>query len=415
MITFEAPAIRAAFSTGLYTKAELARMYNCHPETITNILNRTEDKDVYVRTKHLDNLLIMPYLDYIRWLLKNGNVQATVIYQKLIEMGACISLSTVSRAVKRVKHELDLSAIRYETAPGQQAQADWTDFRGYTATVDGYERPLHAFFLILGHSRMRYVEFVTEMTTSSLIRCIENALNYFGGSPKEILFDNMPQVVNRCLRDGHPHQLERELVPEFTSFADYYGFDIVLARIRRPQEKGKVERFVGYFKDSFIPFLDKKTGHDLDELNDLARKWCDKVNSNVHSTTGEKPIDRLPLEGLRKLPPIPYYEENTIKVQRDGSVYFRGRVYRVDESLAGCTGQVYDLEDTLFAKIDGRSCFLGTRDLPVYIRKRYCRTKQTVHGQKRRTHKASSKASSLEKWLPRLYGDVKLNWRAYNA
>ena len=177
----------------------------------------------------------MPYLDYIRGLLKKGNVQATVIYQKLIEMGAIISLSTVSRAVKRVKHELDLSAIRYETAPGQQAQADWTDFRGYTATLDGYERPLHAFFLILGHSRMRYVEFVTEMTTSSLIRCIENALNYFGGTPKEILFDNMPQVVNRCLREGHPHQLERELVPEFTSFADYYGFDIVLARIRRPQ------------------------------------------------------------------------------------------------------------------------------------------------------------------------------------
>ena len=305
--------------------------------------------------------------------------------------------------------------IRYETAPGQQAQADWTDFRGYTATVDGYERPLHAFFLILGHSRMRYVEFVTEMTTSSLIRCIENALNYFGGTPKEILFDNMPQVVNRCLREGRPHQLERELVPEFTSFADYYGFDIVLARIRRPQEKGKVERFVGYFKESFIPFLDKKTGHDLNELNDLARKWCDRVNANVHSTTGEKPFDRLPLEGLRKLPPIPYYEENTIKVQRDGSVYFRGRVYRVDESLAGCTGQVYDLEDTLFAKIDGRSFFLGTRDLPVYIRKRYSRTKQTVHGQKRRTHRASSKTSSLEKWLPRLYCDVKMNWRACNA
>ena len=176
-----------------------------------------------------------------------------------------------------------------------------------------------------------------------------------------------------------------------------------------------MERFVGYFKDSFIPFLDKKTGHDLNELNDLARKWCNRVNANVHSTTGEKPFDRLPLEGLRKLPPIPYYEENTIKVQRDGSVYFRGRVYRVDESLAGCTGQVYDLEDTLFAKIDGRSFFFGTRDLPVYIRKRYSRTKQTVHGQKRRTHRASSKTSSLEKWLPRLYCDVKMNWRACNA
>lgn len=407
MITFEAPAIRADYKTGLYTNTALAKKYSCHPDTITNVLKRSEDKDVYVRTSNPDNLLIMPYLDFIRELLENGNVQATVIYQKLIGMGACISLSTVSRAVKRVKHELDLSAIRYETTPGQQAQADWTDFRGYTATVDGYERPLHAFFLILGHSRMRYVEFVTEMTTSSLIRCIENALNYFGGTPKEILFDNMPQVVNRCLREGRPHQLERELVPEFTSFADYYGFDIVLARIRRPQEKGKVERFVGYFKESFIPFLDKKTGHDLNELNDLARKWCDRVNANVHSTTGEKPFDRLPLEGLRKLPPIPYYEENTINVQKDGSVYFHGRVYHVDESLAGCSGEVIDLEDTLFAKIDGRSFILGVRDLPVYIRKRYSRTKQTVHGQKRRTYKTGT----LDKWLPKLYENVKAGWR----
>lgn len=407
MITFLAPAIRADYKTGLYTKTALAKKYNCHPDTIANVLKRSEDKDVYVRTSNPDNLLIMPYLDFIRELLENGNVQATVIYQKLIGMGACISLSTVSRAVKRIKHELDLSAIRYETTPGQQAQADWSEFIGYTATVDGCERPLYAFFLILGYSRMRYVEFVTEMKTCTLIRCLENALTYFGGTPKEILFDNMPQVVNRCLREGQPHQLERELVPEFTSFADYYGFDIVLAHIRRPQEKGKVERFVGYFKDSFIPYLDKKTGHDLNELNTLARQWCDKVNSDVHSTTEEKPSARLPQETLRELPAIPYYEENTIHVQKDGSVYFHGRVYHVDESLAGCSGEVIDLEDTLFAKIDGRSFILGVRDLPVYIRKRYSHTKQNIDGQKRRKYKTGT----LDKWLPKLYENVKAGWR----
>ena len=60
MITFEAPAIRADFRAGLYTKAELARKYNCHPETITNRLNRPEDKDVYVRATHLDKLKSFP-------------------------------------------------------------------------------------------------------------------------------------------------------------------------------------------------------------------------------------------------------------------------------------------------------------------------------------------------------------------
>lgn len=411
MITCDAPAIRSDYSTGLYTKVALAKKYNCHPDTISNILKRPEGKDVYVRTSNPSNMLIMPYYEYIKELLKKGDVQATVIHKKLISMGACISLSTVSRAVKCIKHELDLSAIRYETTPGQQAQADWGEFKGYTANVDGYERPLYAFFIILGYSRMRYVEFVTEMKTSTIIHCIENALHYFGGTPKEILFDNMPQIVNRCLREGKPYQLEREFLPEFTSFADYYGFDIVLACIRRPQEKGKVERFVGYFKDSFIPLLDKKSGHSLDQLNILARQWCDKVNSDIHTTTEDKPCDRLPYETLRELPSITYYEENRIVVQRDGSVYFRGRVYHVDESLAGCSGEVTDLEDTLFAKIDSRSFILGIRDLPVYIRKRYSHTNQNI---KRQNHR-KQKTGTLDKWLPKLYENYKVCWRSFNV
>ena len=407
MYTDIAPAVREDFRSGQFTKAELGRKYKCHPETITNILNRPEDRDVYNRTTEPGNLLITPYMEYIRDLLKKANIQATVIYEKLLEKGACMSLSTVLMAVKSIKHELDLSAIRYETTPGQQAQADWTSFKGYTANIDGYERPLYALFLVLGYSRTKYVEFVTEMKTATLIRCIENALNYYGGTPKEILFDNMPQVVNRCLREGPTHILERELVPEFTSFADYYGFDIVLARIRRPQEKGKVERFVKHFKDNFIPQLDKKTGNNLNELNELALKWCNKVNARVHNTTKEKPFDRLPNEGLRELPSIPYYEENRVTIHKDGSVYFRGRVFYVDESLAGCTGEVIDLEDTLFIQVDGRSFFLGVRKLPVYIRKRYSKTKQEVKGQKRK----KKKTGSLEKWMPRLYSEDEINWR----
>ena len=215
----------------------------------------------------------------------------------------------------------------------------------------------------------------------------------------------------RRLREDSSNLLERELVPEFTSFADYYGFDIVLARIRRPQEKVKVKRFVKYFKENFIPQLDKKTGHDLDELNRLALKWCNKVNARVHKTTGEKPIDRLPKEELRELPSIPYYEENKVTIHRDGSVYFRGRVFYVDESLAGCTGEVVDMEDTLFIEIDGKSYFLGIRNLPVYIRKRYSITNQEVKGQKRR----KKKTGSLDKWLPRLYPEKKINWRKISA
>ena len=57
------------------------------------------------------------------------------------------------------------------------------------------------------------------------------------------------------------------------------------------------------------------------------------------------------------------------------------------------------MEDTLFIEIDGKSYFLGIRNLPVYIRKRYSRTNQEVKGQKRR----KKKTGTLDKWLPRLY------------
>jgi len=41
--------------------------------------------------------------------------------------------------------------------------------------------------MILGYSRMRYIEFVTDMTTDTLIRCHINAFRYSGGYPQEIL------------------------------------------------------------------------------------------------------------------------------------------------------------------------------------------------------------------------------------
>lgn len=96
-------------------------------------------------------------------------MQATSLYHQLIRLGACLSLSTVTKAVRQIKYDLDMAAIRYETTPGQQSQADWASFKGFSANIDGVERPIYAFFIILGYSRMRYVEFVTEMTTTVLI------------------------------------------------------------------------------------------------------------------------------------------------------------------------------------------------------------------------------------------------------
>lgn len=179
------------------------------------------------------------------------------------------------------KSELnDKVTVRFETVPGLQAQVDWAHFEDHRIIVNGEEKKLYCFLIVLGYSRMRYVEFVTDMTTTTLIRCHINAFRYFGGYPEEILYDNMKQVVvKRLLR-----QKDSTMNSQFEDFAGFYGFKPMLCRPYRGQTKGKVERTVSFLRDNFM------TGVRYDGLNDLnhqALVWCNKVNAKTHSTTGE--------------------------------------------------------------------------------------------------------------------------------
>lgn len=128
-----------------------------------------------------------------------------------------ISYTSVQEYVKQTKNKLNTKAtVRFETMPGLQGQVDWGFFENYKIIDEyGLEKKLYCFLMILGYSRMRYIEFVTDMTTSTLIRCHLNAFNYFGGYPQEILYDNMKQVVIKRLLK----QSESELNKEFEDFA----------------------------------------------------------------------------------------------------------------------------------------------------------------------------------------------------
>ena len=103
--------------------------------------------------------------------------------------------------------------------------------------------------MILGYSRMRYIEFVTDMSTNTLIRCRQNSFRYFGGYSEEILYDNMKQVVIKRLLKQEDSTLNRQ----FEDFAGFYGFKPILCRPYRGQTKGKAE-YVG--KDVAVVALD---------------------------------------------------------------------------------------------------------------------------------------------------------------
>ena len=96
--------------------------------------------------------------------------------------------SIVKEYVRCKKMDMDEKAtVRFETMPGLQGQMDWAHFEDHAVFEEGKIKKLYCFLLVLGYSRMRYIEFVTDMSTNTMIRCHANAFRYFGGYPEEIL------------------------------------------------------------------------------------------------------------------------------------------------------------------------------------------------------------------------------------
>ncbi|NLA84886.1 MAG: transposase [Clostridiales bacterium] len=76
---------------------------------------------------------------------------------------------------------------------GKQAQMDW----GIVQYIDekGKIHKTPVFVMILGNSRCKYVEFTKRCDIYSLLKCMVNAFEYYGGVPETVLTDRMRTVV----------------------------------------------------------------------------------------------------------------------------------------------------------------------------------------------------------------------------
>lgn len=269
-----------------------------------------------------------PYKPTIDQMVRNGIFNCVVILERLQELGYTGGITIIKDYVKDMRPARSSPAVRrYETSPGKQAQMDW----GITHYVDehGVVHKTPVFIMIMGHSRCKYVEFTKRCDFYSLLKCMVNAFEYFGGAPQVVLTDRMKTVIDGS-EAGKPLWNKR-----FEDFAADMGFVPKVCRPRRPQTKGKVERLVDYVKDNFLP---GRHFTDVDDLNHQAILWCRKVDNKKHGTTGEIPIIALKNEPLAPLPAETIrdkYKWETRKVLRDGFVSFDGAKYGVPWQYSG--------------------------------------------------------------------------------
>jgi transposase len=248
-----------------------------------------------------------PFRDYLQERVRQAHpdwIPSSVLYREICERGYTGKGSILRDYVASLRPVATADpVVRFETAPGDQMQVDWGEFR------QG-RNPLAAFVATLGYSRSAYVEFVTDKTVDTLKRCHVNAFEWFEGVPRRVLYDNMKTVI--LSRHTYGEGLHR-FQPGFLDFAHHYGFLPQVCRPYRAKTKGKVERFIGYLRYSFfVPLLAQVRAAglllDAETANVEVRKWLHGVaNVRCHRTTNAAPQIRWLAEREHLLPLPPAY------------------------------------------------------------------------------------------------------------
>ncbi|MEZ4333439.1 MAG: IS21 family transposase [Myxococcota bacterium] len=169
---------------------------------------------------------------------------------------------------------------RVETPPGAQAQADWGTFP--RLIVGRLETTLHAFHLVLSHSRMEAVVWSERQDELAWLSVHNAALRRLGGVPAVIRVDNTKTAI---VQGAGPRGVVNE---RYAIYARTLRFHVDATRPRAPEEKGKVERRILAHKTGFDPR--RRPWRDLAELQgatDLAveqsarRRRCPITGSSV--------------------------------------------------------------------------------------------------------------------------------------
>jgi len=284
------------------------------------------------------------FKEYLRIRYSETGLSGVRLCEEITAMGFTGSVSAVRRFLQTIEKGgiSPQATVRFETPPGEQSQVDWAEI-GYFLDEDGIKRKIYAFLMVLSYSRMLFLEFVTDISTETLIACHQKAFVYFGGYTRRILYDNMKQV--RLSRD--------EWNPLFQDFLAHYGIVAGTHRPYRARTKGKVERAVLYLRDSFIK------GRKFENRADLQTQsliWQETVaNCRVHATTKQKPCELLKSEQLIPLGQVTEYRlvsKASRKVSADGFVHYGGSRYSVAPQAVGKTVLVEQDEQILRVKSD---------------------------------------------------------------
>jgi transposase len=245
-----------------WTAGTIARQLHVHHSVVRRVLARAglPRTGVTPRPSRID-----PYLPLIRQTLeKFPTLAASRLFAMAYERGYRGSPDHFRHLIALHRPRRPAEAyLRLRSLPGEQAQVDWGHF-GHLQ-IGRARRPLMAFVMVLSHSRQIFLRFFLDARMESFLRGHAGAFTAWGGVPRVLLYDNLKSAVLE--RRGDAIRFH----PDMLAFAGQYRFEPRPVAVARGNEKGRVERAIGYVRSSFFA---ARSFTDLDDLNAQADAWC---------------------------------------------------------------------------------------------------------------------------------------------
>jgi transposase len=262
------------------------------------------------------------------------------IHELLERRGVVVPLRTVQRYVAE---ECGRSRGRGPTVrvadgePGDELQVDFGRLGVIFDPESGRRRMVWALIFTACYSRHCFVWLSFRQTTEAVIDGFEAAWEFFGGVFATVIPDNMAAIVDQA------DALEPRLNQAFVEYAQARGFVVDPARVRRPQDKPRVERVVPFVRGSFFA---GETFVDLADAQRRVEAWCrERAGMRVHGTTQCRPIEVFTVEEQPCLLPAPTAPYDlpiytTAKVHRDHHIEVARAIYSVPGNLIGTRVEV---------------------------------------------------------------------------
>jgi transposase len=241
--------------------------------------------------------------------------------------GSAITVRRYLRQVRPARGRVYQEA-HYELA--QAMQVDWGECG--RVQIGTTTRRVSVFVAVLCYSRLLFIEFTLSQRKAEFYRGLVHALEFFGGSPRAVIVDNLKAaVINGSGRAACFH-------PEFLALCGHYCLQPIACERRDPESKGVVEAGVRYVKHNALAGRAEELVRFEDYLA-FAPRWRDQVaNVRIHETTRQRPVDRFQHEQplLRKLPAIPFDTDEVVPavVTPHARIEFDGNRYSSPPTLA---------------------------------------------------------------------------------